>query len=178
MSEVSSCKKINSIYKSLGIIIGVGGLGLSFLNFAINLAEYNAALKQLGRYAKNSIDVYRSDLIFSAFMLALFSVVLILFLLLKKITCLKDFALAVLGLLGIYCFSIIISSLLTVIHVNMTDNQNLNIFHTYGLAYCFIIIPLMFFSFVLYYHSNRCILFLIKYVKESLPSHASLKSSF
>ena len=86
MSEVSSCKKINSIYKSLGIIIGVGGLGLSFLNFAVNLAEYNAALKQLGRYAKNSIDVYRSDLIFSAFMLALFSVVLILFLLLKKIT--------------------------------------------------------------------------------------------
>ena len=68
----------------LGIIIGVGGLGLSFLNFAINLAEYNAALKQLGRYAKNSINVYRSDLIFSTFTLALFSVVLILFVLLKK----------------------------------------------------------------------------------------------
>ena len=74
----------------LGIIIGVGGLGLSFLNFAINLAEYNAALKQLGRYAKNSINVYRSDLIFSTFTLALFSVVLILFVLLKKITFLID----------------------------------------------------------------------------------------
>ena len=113
-----------------------------------------------GRYANNPIDVYRHDLIFAVFMLALFSVVLILFILLKRTTFLMDFALSITGLSGIYCFSVILHTLLTVIYVNLMDNQTLNIVRIYGFAFCFIIIPLMFFSFVSYYHSSKCILFL------------------
>ena len=165
MSEVSSCKQINSIYKNLGVIFGIIGLGLSFLNFIVNLTEYNAALKQLGHYANNSVDTYRYDLIFAIFMLALFCVVLILFILLKKLTLFIDFTLSIIGLVGIYSFSIILHSLLTVINANLVDNPELNIVRTYGVAFCFIIIPLMFFSFVLYYHSNNCILFLKKHMK-------------
>ena len=162
---MSLSPKINSIYQCLGIVIGAAGLGSSFLNFAVKLIEYNAALKQSGRYANHPIDVYRSDLIFAVFMLALFSVVLILFIQLKKTTFLIDFAMSIIGLLGIYCFSIILHSLFTVVDVNLMADQNLNIARTYGFAFCFIITPLMFFSFVLYCHSCKCILFLIKYVK-------------
>ena len=102
MSEMSFCKKINSIYESLGIIIWVVGLGSSFLNFAVSLIEYNAALKQFGRYANNPIDVYRGNLIFAIFMLAIFSVVLILFILFKKTAFLMDFELSIIGFLLLY----------------------------------------------------------------------------
>ena len=86
MSEMSSCPKIDLIYKSLGIIVGVCGGVVSFLNFVVKLIEYNAASKQLGRYSYNAISTCKYDLIFAVFIFFLFCIVLILFVLFKKIT--------------------------------------------------------------------------------------------
>ena len=165
MSEMSSCPKIDLIYKSLGIIVGVCGGVVSFLNFVVKLIEYNAASKQLGRYSYNAISTCKYDLIFAVFIFFLFCIVLILFVLFKKITFWWNFVLSIVSLSGSCCFSILLCELLEIVYANFVDNQNLNIAREYGLGFCFVIIPLIFFFFVAYYHFNQCILFFREYKK-------------